>query len=114
MKKTSSSNSDGSAIVSPSKTIKTYDKQNGSQDSLLPPPPPPSSTIAASINNLLSTKKLEPVQVHSVISTVGQQSKQQSSVIQSVSVKTLLNNSPTSSSSNSKTSQLADEIRLVF
>jgi len=62
-------------------------------------PPPLPSSIATSINNILSTKQLEPVQVHSV--------GQQQAVIQSVSVKTLLNNSP---SSNTKTSQLSDEI----
>lgn len=62
------------------------------------------------INSLLCAKQLEPVQVHSV----GHQSKptHQPSVIQSVSVKTILN-SP-SSSSSSKTLQLADEIRYVL
>lgn len=59
----------------------------------------PSSTIAASINNLLSTKQLEPVQVHSV--------GHQQAIIQSVSVKTLLNHSP---SSSHKSSQLSEEI----
>ncbi len=62
--------------------------------------PPPSSTVATSINNLLSTKQLEPVQVHSV--------GQQQAVIQSVTVKTLLNHSP---SSSTKSSQLSEEIR---
>ena len=60
----------------------------------------PSSIVTASINNLLSTKQLEPLQVHSV--------GQQQAVIQSVSVKTLLNHSP---SSSLKSSQLSEEIR---
>ena len=71
-------------------------KKNSSGNSALSMP---SSTVAASINNLLSTKQLEPMQVHSV----GQQA-----VIQSVSVKTLLHHSP---SSSTKSSQLSEEIR---
>jgi len=109
IKKTSDLNPNDTAIISSNKTSKITDKRNESQNPLLPPPTPSSSTVAASINNLLSTKQLEPVQVHSV----GQQSKQQQSVIQSVSVRTLLNNS-SSSSSNTKISQLSDEIRLVL
>jgi hypothetical protein len=108
IKKTSDLNPNDNAIISSNKTSKITDKRHESQNPLLPPPTSSSSTVAASINNLLSTKQLEPVQVHSV----GQQSKQQQSVIQSVSVRTLLNNS--SSSSNTKISQLSDEIRLVL
>jgi len=85
-----------SSFIIPKKIKKNSDGNVRLHDSL---PPPPSSTVATSINNLLSTKQLEPVQVHSV--------GQQQAVIQSVSVKTLLNNSP---SSNTKTSQLSDEI----
>ncbi|UJR15655.1 hypothetical protein I4U23_002591 [Adineta vaga] len=101
VKKTSESNFDNVHTVSPTKNT---DKHNTSQSSLSSQ----SSTISTSVNTLLSTKQLEPVQVHSV----GQQVKQQqpqASVIQSVSVKTLLN-SPSSSPSNTKTSQFADEI----
>ncbi|CAF0952819.1 unnamed protein product [Rotaria sordida] len=107
VKKTSNLNSDSNTVVS---SIKTTDKHNRLQDSLSqPPPPPPSSTVSTSINNLLSSKQLEPVQVHSVVSSVGQQTKQQpqqQSIIQSVNVKPLLNNSP-SSSSNTKSSHLS-------
>lgn len=103
----SSSTEKKTGFVIPKKMKKISDKSNGLQDSL-------SSNVGTSINNLLSTKQLEPLQVHSVVSTVGQQSKQQSSIIQSVTVKTLLNNSPSSSSSsNTKSSQLSDEIRFI-
>ncbi|CAF4373167.1 unnamed protein product, partial [Rotaria sp. Silwood2] len=110
-KKTSDLNTNSNALVSSTKTVKTTDKHNRLRDSLpQPPPSPSSSTISASINNLLSSKQLEPVQVHSVVSSVGQQTKQQQSVIQSVSVKPLLTNSPSSSSSNTKSSHLSNEI----
>ncbi|CAF2372692.1 unnamed protein product [Rotaria sp. Silwood2] len=110
-KKTSDLNTNSNAVVSSTKTVKTTDKHNRLRDSLpQPPPSPSSSTISASINNLLSSKQLEPVQVHSVVSSVGQQTKQQQSVIQSVSVKPLLTNSPSSSSSNTKSSHLSNEI----
>ena len=93
--------SDGNSMISPTKTT---DKRPGAQSGQSQ-----SQITSASTNSLLSAKQLEPVQVHSV----GQQSKQQqkppqAAVIQSVSVKTLLS-SP--SSSSTKTSQLADEIR---
>ena len=78
-------------------TIPKKMKKNSSSNTSLPPPP---STVVTSINNLLSTKQLEPVQVHSV--------GQQQAVIQSVSVKTLLNHSP---SSSTKSSQLSEELR---
>lgn len=78
-------------------TIPKKAKKNSSGNTSLPPPP---STVAIGINNLLSTKQLEPVQVHSV--------GHQQAVIQCVSVKTLLNHSPTS---NAKSSQLSEEIR---
>jgi hypothetical protein len=89
-----------SSFIIPKKVKKNSDGNVRLQDSL---PALPSSTNATNINNLLSTKQLEPVQVHSV--------GQQHSVIQSVSVKTLLNHSP---SSNTKTSQLSDEIRYIY
>ncbi len=85
-----------SSFIIPKKVKKNPDGNVRLQDSL----PPPTSTIATSINNLLSTKQLEPLQVHSV--------GHQQAVIQSVSVKTLLNNSP---SSSTKSSQLSEEIR---
>jgi hypothetical protein len=88
-----------SSFIIPKKVKKNSDGNVRLQNSL----PPPSSMVATSINNLLSTKQLEPVQVHSV--------GQQQAVIQSVSVKTLLNSSP---SSSTKTSQLSNEIRLIF
>jgi hypothetical protein len=95
------------AFVIPKKIKKTSNLNSNSPIKTSPS----SSIISTSINNLLSTKKLEPVQVHSVISTVSQPSKQQQpTLIQSVTVKTLLNNSP----SNTKTSQLSDEIRFEF
>ncbi|CAF1011870.1 unnamed protein product [Adineta steineri] len=88
-------------------STKTTDKRSGLQNSLLPSQ---SSTISPSINNILSTKQLEPVQVHSV----GHQSKPQqplpSSVIRTVSVKTLLNSPSSSSSSSGKISHLSQEI----
>ncbi|CAF5053655.1 unnamed protein product, partial [Rotaria socialis] len=93
-------NADGSSIISP---IKTSDKHNVLQDVSRRTLPSISLNVSASINNLLSSKQLEPVQVHSVVSSGGQQAKQQQpSVIQSVSVKPLLNSSP--SSSNTKSS----------
>ena len=100
-------------MVSPIKIAKTTGNYNESPDSLLPTSFLPSSTISTSVNNLLSSKQLEPVQVHSIVSSVGQQTTKQSSVIQSISVKTLLNNSQ-SSPSNTNTSQLSDEIRLTL
>jgi hypothetical protein len=111
-KKSPNLNSDGNAIVSPIKIIKVTDKRIDLQGSL--PPPPPlllsSSTVAGSIDNLLSTKQLEPVQVHSVVSKGGHQLKQekflQQSVVQTVNVKTLINTSPTSLSK-------PDDIRFV-
>ncbi|CAF4226113.1 unnamed protein product [Rotaria socialis] len=103
VRKTSNLNSDGSSIISPMKTIKTSDKHNVLQDVSRRTLPSLSLNVSASINNLLSSKQLEPVQVHSVVSSGGQQAKQQQpSVIQSVSVKPLLNSSP--SSSNTKSS----------
>jgi hypothetical protein len=71
-------NSEGNAIVSPIKIIKVTDRYNH-----------PSNNI----NNLLSTKQLEPVQVHSVISNVGQQTKSDKLFSQSLDVKTLINTS---------------------
>jgi hypothetical protein len=94
-KKTLNSNPNGNAIVSPIKIIKVTDKHNPFQESL-PPPLPPSSMISNNIDNLLSTKQLEPVQVHSI----GQQIKKEklitSPIVQTVNVKTLINTcSPT-------------------
>jgi len=57
-------------------------------------------THTTNVNNLLSAKQLEPLQVHSVTQPQG--------IIQTVSVKTLLNHSPTSKSSHSS---LSDELR---
>jgi hypothetical protein len=102
-KKTINSNT----IVSPIKIIKITDKNNTL-------PPILSSTISNSINNLLSTKQLEPLQVHSVVSKVGQQTKQEkiisSPILQSVHVKTLINTSPSSKISTNK----LDEIKFVI
>jgi hypothetical protein len=95
------SNSDGNAIVSPIKIIKVTDKYNSLQESF---PSRPPSTISSNIDNLLSTKQLEPVQVHSVVSKVGQQTKQEKCLTQSV-VKTLINLSPSSK---------LDEIKFVI
>jgi hypothetical protein len=95
----SNRNKDLSTERKSSFTIPKKVKKNSNGNLTLPPP---SSTVATSINNLLSTKQLEPMQVHSV----GQQ--QQQAVIQSVSVKTLLHHSP---SSTAKSSQLSEEIR---
>jgi len=102
-KKTINSNT----IVSPIKIIKITDKNNSL-------PPILSSTISNSINNLLSTKQLEPLQVHSVVSKVGQQTKQEkiisSPIVQSVHIKTLINTSPSSKISTNK----LDEIKFVI
>jgi hypothetical protein len=80
-------NPDGPAVVSPIKIIKVTDRYN-------PLPKPP--TLTSSIDNLLSTKKLEPVQVHSVISKVGNPTKSSPTVVQTVNIKTLINTSPIS------------------
>jgi hypothetical protein len=103
-KKTPNMNSHGHAIVSPIKILKVTDKHNGLTDSIISP----SSTVAISINNLLSTKQLEPVQVHSV----GHQPKQQQqqAVVQSINVKTLLNTSPASTTKISSSNE-SNEIR---
>jgi hypothetical protein len=110
-KKAPNLNSDGNAVVSPIKIIKVTDKRNELLESLLPPPPP--SIVVNSIDNLLSTKQLEPVQVHSVVSSGNHHTKQKSAV-SSINVKTLMSTSP-SSSLSTKVSQISsnksDEIR---
>ncbi|CAF2063716.1 unnamed protein product [Rotaria magnacalcarata] len=112
VRKTPNLNSDGSAIISPMKPIKTPDKHNGLQDVARQTLPSLSLNVSASINSLLSSKQLEPVQVHSVVSSGGQQAKQQqSSVIQSLSVKPLLNSSP--SSSNTKSSNEINRTMMI-
>ena len=99
----------GPALVSPIKIIKVSNKRptNGPSNSVSPSTP--SRTVPSSINNVLSSKQLEPVQVHSVISTVvGHPSKSLTStpVVQTINVKTLLTTSPTSSKSTVKSEEL--------
>ena len=106
---TTDANSDGHALVSPIKIVKVTNKRHQSPGSQ------PSSFVAASVDNLLSTKQLEPVQVHSVVSTVGQATKPQPPVVQSVNVKTLLNTSPSSIAKPTQSpSAKPDEIRFVI
>jgi hypothetical protein len=89
-KKTLNSNSETPTIVSPIKIIKVTDRYN----------PPINSN---NINNLLSTKQLEPVQVHSVIANnVEKQSKSEKIFSQSVDVKTIISTSSPSKSSSKK------------
>jgi hypothetical protein len=87
------SNSEGPAIVSPIKIIKVTDRYN---------PPSHPSIVSNNIDNLLSTKQLEPLQVHSVISNVGQQTKSDKLFAQSLDVKTLINTSSTIKLSSKK------------
>ncbi|CAF2685991.1 unnamed protein product [Rotaria sp. Silwood2] len=99
-KKISNPNSDGHAIVSPIKIIKVTDKHNDLQECL-----PQPSNISTNTNNLLSTKQIEPVQVHSVVSKVEHQTKQeklvQPSIVQSKNIQTVINTSLSSSSNKS-------------
>ncbi|UJR30981.1 hypothetical protein I4U23_018492 [Adineta vaga] len=95
VKKSPNLNADGQALVSPIKIIKITEKRHDSPE-ILPPPLLSSltSTVADSFDNLLSTKQLEPVQVHSVVCKSGQQSKPENSlsvaIVQSVNMKALL------------------------
>jgi hypothetical protein len=92
-------NPDGPAIVSPIKIIKVTDKH---------PPPQNPSTIASSIDNLLSTKQLEPVQVHSVVS------KQSPSLVQTVKVQTLIHTSPPTKISINKFDEIKSVVLLKY
>ena len=92
-KKILNTNPEAPNIVSPIKIIKVTDRY-------IPPTNPP--TISNNINNLLSTKQLEPVQVHSVIANVEQQSKPEKIFSQPVDVKTLITTSSPSKSSSKK------------
>ena len=105
-KKSTDSANDGHALVSPIKIIKVTNKRQGLPSAVVSP------TMSTGINNLLSTKQLEPLQVHSVISSVGHQTKQSKTptVVQSINVKTLLNTSPPASQSRNSSSK-AEEIR---
>ena len=79
-KKTLNPNPEGTAIVSPIKIIKVTDRYNHH--------PPhefsPTSIVSNNIANLLSTKQLEPVQVHSVVSTVGRPTKPEKVFVQTL------------------------------
>ena len=85
-KKTLSNNSEGTAIVSPIKIIKVTDRCNSSSTS----ESNPSSIVSNHIDNLLSTKQLEPVQVHSVVSTIGHERQSNKFSSQSVNVKAII------------------------
>ncbi|CAF0853489.1 unnamed protein product [Adineta ricciae] len=97
-----SPNPDGQTTVSPIKIIKVTDKRSSLSDTLPSSPLPQlssssssvTSNMAGSIDNLLSTKQLEPVQVHSVASKTGTQTKQDNTLssvfVQSVTMQTLL------------------------
>lgn len=78
-KKSMSSDSHGPTLVSPIKIIKITDRSNPSFAS-------ESKSSANNINNLLSTKKLEPVQVHSIILTVGREKNSSPSIDEAKSV----------------------------
>ena len=73
IQKRSKKSSEGTALVSPIKIIKISD------------------TSSSSIDNLLSTKQLEPVQVHSVVTKLGEQIKQEQFLPKSINVKILIN-----------------------
>ena len=85
-KKSVSNDSHGPALVSPIKIIKVTDRYNP----LSTFESNPSSIVSNNIHNLLSTKQLEPVQVHSIVLTVGREKK----LSQSTSVKTKISSSP--------------------
>ncbi|CAF0941917.1 unnamed protein product [Rotaria sp. Silwood1] len=112
-KKLSTPNSDGHAIVSPIKIIKVTDKRNELPESLIRPSLL-SSNILIKTNNLLSTKQIEPVQVHSVISKLEHQTKEdkllQQSIIQSTNVEAVINTSVSSSNTKISSSNKADDI----
>lgn len=111
VKKSSHLNPDEHPIISSMKNIKTSDKHNGLQDTLLQPSRLLVPTISTNMNNILSTKQLEPVQVHSVVSSVGQPPKQHQQQSSS-SVKSIVHSS--ASSSTTKQSQSSNEIKFVF
>ncbi|CAF0992177.1 unnamed protein product [Rotaria sordida] len=107
-KKISNPNSDSHTIVSPIKIIKITDKHNDlQQESLFQ-----SSLLSSSSNisnNLLSTKQIEPVQVHSVVSKVEHQIKQDE-ILEQSNIQTLTNTSLSSSSSSKKSDDISQEM----
>ena len=103
MKKCSEQRSNPPTLVSPIRIVKVNSTGKRSTDTPIALRIVHTSSTSG-INNLLSSKQLEPVQVHSVISTANQH-LQTSPVVRSINVKSLLSTPSTSKLS----SMLKDE-----